>query len=348
MAEQRIFKLENVTIYHQDASLVYHEWPTPDVIVSDGGYGVSGFKGDAREPAELKAWYLGHIQSWSRSSRPGTTLWFWNTEIGWAIVHPVLDEHGWEYVGCNIWNKGIQHIAGNCNLPVLKGFPVVTEVCVQYVRRAEFYHEGKLLSLKEWLRNEWKRTGLPMYKTNEACGVINAASRKYFTRDHLWYAPPPEIFERMVDYANKYGDPKGRPYFSFDGKRPANRDEYKRIFPTFKGRYGVTNVWNHPPLHNEERLRIRGSGKYAHLNQKPIKLIELIIEASSHPGDVIWEPFGGLCTAGLVSCLMSRKAYCAEIDEHTYKMAVSRLEDQVRKARQQSLLLEHLIQYEVT
>jgi site-specific DNA-methyltransferase (adenine-specific) len=77
-------------------------------------------------------------------------------------------------------------------------------------------------------------------------------------------------------------------------------------------------------------------------------LIELIIEASSNPGDVIWEPFGGLCTAGLVSCLMSRIAYCAEIDEHTYKMAVSRLEDQVRKARQQSLLLENLIQYEVT
>ena len=105
MAEQRIFTLEHVTIYNQDASLVYQDWPTPDVIVSDGGYGVSGFKGDAREPAELKAWYLGHIQSWSRSSRPGTTLWFWNTEIGWAIVHPVLDEHGWEYVGCNIWNK---------------------------------------------------------------------------------------------------------------------------------------------------------------------------------------------------------------------------------------------------
>jgi hypothetical protein len=100
-------------------------------------------------------------------------------------VHPVLDEHGWEYVGCNIWNKGIQHIAGNCNLPVSKGFPVVTEVCVQYVRRTEFYHEGKLLSLKEWLRNEWERTGLPIYKTNEACRVINAASRKYFTRDHL-------------------------------------------------------------------------------------------------------------------------------------------------------------------
>jgi len=82
MAEQRMFKLENVTIYHQDAALVYQDWPTPDVIISDGRYGVSGFKGDAREPAELKAWYLGHIQSWSRYSRPGTTLWFGNTRMG--------------------------------------------------------------------------------------------------------------------------------------------------------------------------------------------------------------------------------------------------------------------------
>lgn len=46
--------------------------------------------------------------------------------------------------------------------------------------------------------------------------------------------------------------------------------------------------------------------------------MELIIEASSNPGDVIWEPFGGLCTAGLVAYLTSRTAYCAEIDEYIY------------------------------
>ncbi|MGC9037942.1 MAG: DNA methyltransferase [Roseiflexus sp.] len=346
MEKQNISKSGNVTIYHGDVSELYQEWPTPDVIISDGAYGVSGFKGDAREPSELKTWYRRHIQAWSRYARPGTTLWFWNTEIGWATVHSLLDEYGWDYVGCNIWNKGIQHIAGNCNLPVLKGFPVVTEVCVQYVRRAEFYCDGKTLNLKEWLRKEWDRTGLPIYKTNEACGVVNAASRKYFTKDHLWYAPPPEIFIRMVSYANEYGDSKGRPYFSFDGKRPANQQEYEKLFPTFKGKYGVTNVWNHPPLHNRERVRFTGSSKYAHLNQKPVNLMELIIESSSNLGDVIWEPFGGLCTAGLVAYLTSRTAYCAEIDEYIYMMAISRLKECEQQEKQQSFLLEDLMSYE--
>ena len=28
-----------------------------------------------------------------------------------------------------------------------------------------------------------------------------------------------EAFEKLVNYANKYGDPKGRPYFSIDGEK---------------------------------------------------------------------------------------------------------------------------------
>ncbi len=326
MNNRHIVNIGHTTIYHQDVAHLYHQWPTPDVIVSDGGYGIAGFKGDAREPSALKDWYDPHIQAWSKYARPGTTLWFWNTELGWATVHPLLHEYGWEYVGCNIWNKGIQHIAGNCNLPALKGFPVVTEVCVQYVRRAEFWVEGKPLTLKEWLRYEWERTGLPLSRANEACGVSNAATRKYFTKDHLWYAPPPDVFARLVAYANAYGHPAGQPYFSFNGKQPATSEEYARLFATFEGKYGITNVWEHPPLHTSERVKLPGSTKYAHLNQKPIKLIDLIIQVSSKPGDVIWEPFGGLCPAGLVAYLTNRVAFCAEIDEPVFRMAVGRLE----------------------
>jgi site-specific DNA-methyltransferase (adenine-specific) len=347
MSTHKVLKLGNVSLYNQDVSNLYSEWPVPDVIISDGGYGVSGFKGDAKEPSGLRAWYRHHIQSWSAYSRPGTTLWFWNTEIGWATVHPVLDEYGWEYVGCNIWDKGIQHIAGNCNLPVLKGFPVVTEVCVQYVRRAEFSVGGEILALKEWLRYEWERTKLPLHRTNEACGVANAATRKYFTKDHLWYAPSPEVFARLVVYANEHGAPEGRPYFSLDGQRPVTQDEYSRYFPIFEGRYGVTNVWDHPPLHNGERVKLPGSTKYAHLNQKPLKLIALTIYVSSKPGDVIWEPFGGLCTAGLAAHLMNRTAYCAEIDEGIFQMAAGRLAQYDRRLKLQPRLLEDSLSYEV-
>jgi len=323
---EKIVKIGDITIYNNDVSALYDDWEPPDVIMSDGGYGVSGFKGDANTPLELQAWYQPHIEAWSRSARAGTTLWFWNTEIGWAIVHPILDENGWDYVCCNTWNKGINHIAGNCNLPKLKHFPIATELCVQYAKRPEFEVDGERLTLKEWLRHEWERTGLPLYKANEACGVANAATRKYLTKCHLWYAPPAEHFQELVAYANKHGKEKAKPYFSVDGKTSMSTTEYEGLFPKFDGKYGITNVWEHPPLHNTERIRIPGSQKYAHLNQKPFNLIKMIIEVSSDPSDMIWEPFGGLCTAGLASFFTNRRALCAEIDEEIFKIAVERIE----------------------
>ncbi len=341
MNEERVFRLGNVTLHNQDVAHLYERWPSPDVIISDGGYGVSGFKGDAREPSGLPSWYRHHVESWSLHSTPGTTLWFWNTEVGWAIVHPILEEYGWHYVSCNIWNKGIQHIAGNCNLPILKNFPIVTEVCAQYVRRAEFPVNGKVLSLKQWLRYEWERTGLPLYKANEACGVANAATRKYLTKDHVWYAPPPDVFNQLVAYANEHGDANGKPFFSLDGQKPTTQAQYANLFARFEGQYGITNVWEHPPLHNGERVKIPGSSKYAHLNQKPLKLIKLIIEVSSAPGDVIWEPFGGLCTAGLAAYMSDRVAHCAEINPNIFTLAVNRLQDYDDQAKLQPKLLEN-------
>jgi site-specific DNA-methyltransferase (adenine-specific) len=322
-----IFSVGTVTIYNQDVRALYEAWPTPDVIVSDGGYGVSGFPGDPHEHSGLASWYADHIRAWATKSRPGSTLWFWNTELGWATVHPLLEAAGWDYVCCNVWNKGIAHIAGNCNLPVLKGFPVVTEVCVQYVRRAEFLVDGQKQPLKVWLRHEWERTGIPLSKANEACGVANAATRKYLTKDHLWYAPPTEVFSRLSAYANKHGIKSGRPYFSIDGRYPLSSAQYDRLFPTFQGKYGITNVWTHPPLHNGERLRIRGSTKYTHLNQKPLALVSLTIDVSSQPGDIVWEPFGGLCTGALASLPMGRTAFAAEIDPLIFKAAVSRFSE---------------------
>lgn len=52
---------------------------------------------------------------WSKKAKPSTSLWFWNTEIGWATMHPYLEATGWEFVQLAIWNKGLAHIAGNVN-----------------------------------------------------------------------------------------------------------------------------------------------------------------------------------------------------------------------------------------
>ena len=102
------------------------------------------------------------------------------------------------------------------------------------------------MTLKRWLRFEWERTQLPLYKTNQACGVANAATRKYFTKDHLWYAPPPELFAKLVSYANQHGEESGKPYFSVDGKEPLTQKTYEHFFAKFKGKYGITKCLGAP------------------------------------------------------------------------------------------------------
>lgn len=308
-----------------DSKKFYDEWDSPVVIVSDGPYGIGGYDGDPTSSHELPIFYEEHIKKWSEKSTAETTLWFWNTELGWAAVHPILEKHGWIYRGCNIWDKGIKHIAGNCNGKTMRKFPVVTEVCVHYVRKEEFLHNGELLSLQSWLRKEWQRSGLPFSKANEACGVKNAASRKYLTSDHLWYCPPTEEFEKLVNYANIHGKELGKPYFSKDGKTSLSANQWNKLRAKFNFEYGVTNVWSVPQLRNQERLK--NGIKIQHPNQKPLQLMDRIIQSSSDKGDLIWEPFLGLGSACLSAYLSGRQYVGAEINPLYFEMVKQRIDN---------------------
>lgn len=325
-----LYRRENAVIHFEDAERLYREWPTPICIIADGPYGVSGFPGDEHKAESLIDFYRPHVEAWSRYATPQTTLWFWNTEIGWATVHPLLLANGWEYRCCNIWDKGLSHVAGNANTQTLRKFPVVTEVCVHYVKAAVFECDGQALSMQEWLRNEWKRTGLPFRLANEACGVLNAATRKYLTADHLWYYPPVDAFVRLAEYANRHGRRGGRPYFGIDGKSPLSGDAWTKMRAKFTCGVGITNVWREPQLGGSERIQgIRNGMKYKfrslHGSQKPLKFVELTIGSCTEVGDVVWEPFGGLCP-GAVVCYHLRRAYrAAEIVPEFYTAATERL-----------------------
>lgn len=310
-----------VTLCFGDSLDHYNTWESPHVIVSDGAYGILGFEGDTSNHIGMPAWYEQHVKAWSERATAQTTLWFWNSEIGWASVHPVLESYGWRYVNANIWNKGKAHIAGNVNTAKIRRFPVVTEICVQYVFEPKI--DG--LTLQRWLYREWKRTGLALRKANVACGVADVAVRKYLDQGHLWYYPPPEMFAKMAAYANEHGDPEGKPYFSQNGERPMTQDEWVTMRSTFHCPMGVTNVWERNPLKGAERIRVpEFSGKAAHLNQKPLDLMRMIIEASSDPGQVVWEPFGGLFSASLAAKQTTRRAFAGEIDSTYFQLGLSR------------------------
>jgi DNA modification methylase len=185
--------------------------------------------------------------------------------------------------------------------------------------------------MQEWLRHEWLRSGLSLRLANKACEVLNAATRKYLTADHLWYYPPPEAFVKLAEYANCHGNPEGRPYFSLDGKEPIPGEEWSKLRAKFQCPLGTTNVWREPQVNGAERIQGDRNGmqyKFSslHGSQKPLRFIDLIIQTCSEEGDVIWEPFGGLCPGAVVSYHRRRKYVAAEIVPEFYLAATERLD----------------------
>jgi site-specific DNA-methyltransferase (adenine-specific) len=323
-------------LHRGDVLDAYGGWPPPRTIISDGAYGVRGFHGDTVGPAELAGWYRPHIDAWTAAAHPSTTLWLWNTEVGWASVHPLLTGRGWDYVQTITWDKGVAHVAGNVNSTTIRRFPVVSEVCVLYQRRLEIECPGGPMPAQRWLRHEWQRADLPLARANDACGVRNAATRKYLTQDWLWYWPPGEMVERLAGYANRHGRDTDWPYYSRDGVSVVTAKEWDSLRYPWTYEHGLTNVWRRAPLHDGERLKgtLRRAAprvyrptkaSSAHLNQKPLEFMARLVRAVTHRGDVVWEPFGGLATAAVAAVALGRQAYVAEVDEQFARMAADRL-----------------------
>lgn len=325
---ERTQRLGSVSLYNGDAADAYPDWLRPTCIISDGPYGLGKFPGEATSPDQLSEWYAPHAAAWARAAKPDTTLWFWNSEIGWANSHAALALHGWHYEETMIWDKGIAHIAGNVNSKTIRGLPVVTEIAVRYTRKLMLETaKGELASAKEWLRSEWQRSGLPMSQSNAATGTANAATRKYLTQCEMWYFPPGEAVEAMAAWCTEHGKETTRPYFSIDGKRPVTAAAWNALRAKWSHEHGRTNVWNEPPVHNGERIKI-GSA-YLHANQKPLSLLRKQILATTSSGDVVWEPFGGLCSASVAAIREGRIAQAAEINPKFHEAALTRLRAEV-------------------
>jgi DNA modification methylase len=64
----------------------------------------------------------------------------------------------------------------------------------------------------------------------------------------------------------------------------------------------------------------------SHLNQKPLDLVTRLIQTCTVPGDTVWEPFGGLCTAMVAAVELDRMAFGSELDPYFAMLARERLE----------------------
>lgn len=96
--------------------------------------------------------------------------------------------------------------------------------------------------------------------------------------------------------------------------------DYRKAVPTvYNSKKVPGNVWEIP------RVRYRMDEYENHPTQKPIKLLERIVLASSNEGDVILDPFAGTFTTSYVAKIYNRNSIAIELQEEYVKIGLRRL-----------------------
>ena len=137
--------------------------------------------------------------------------------------------------------------------------------------------------------------------------------------DIIWEKPnpPPNLGRRtfthsteVVFWASKA--PKGSRH-----KYTFNYDEMRRE----NGGKQMKTVWRFTsPGRDEKRY-----GK--HPTQKPLALIDRCLRASTHPGDVVLDPFAGSASTGIAALGLGRRFIGIELDESFVQIGIKRLSD---------------------
>jgi len=131
-----------------------------------------------------------------------------------------------------------------------------------------------------------------------------------------------EWYEPHISEWAKYALPETTLWFWCKAFITAEQWEHMRA--KWNHMHSFTNVWSEPAVRGDERIK-DNKARIVHANQKPLRLIERIITASSDPEDVVWEPFGGLCSAAVASLRTNRHCFSAESNPDYYTLARTRM-----------------------
>ena len=98
----------------------------------------------------------------------------------------------------------------------------------------------------------------------------------------------------------------------------------KVIYQEFKGN-PLTNTWNINIVHPKAKERV------GYPTQKPIKLLERIIKASSNEEDVVLDPFCGCATTCVAAEKLDRQWIGIDVSHKAYELVRQRLKNEVQK-----------------
>ena len=141
----------------------------------------------------------------------------------------------------------------------------------------------------------------------------------WFLNDVIWVKTNPMPNFRGVRFTNAHET------LIWASKQQKSKYTFNyRAMKNLNGERQMRSDWIIPLCTGPERLKI--NGKKAHSTQKPEALLYRIIVSSSNPGDVIFDPFFGTGTTGVVAKRMGRNWIGVERDPDYVKLAQTRID----------------------
>jgi DNA modification methylase len=199
---------------------------------------------------------------------------------------------GFEFRQEIIVDKGLQSVAGR-KTSTYKQFPNTTETIFFFV------HDARP-AIRELLLARQRELGLSARQINERLGVKTNGGGVWslYTGDNiLAQVPTAEMWQRLEKV--------------LDFQAPEDLKGH-----VFQPQLGLTNVWPDIDFYAEPRI---------HRTQKPQRLIERLVLASSLPGQLVLDPFAGSGTTAVVARALDRRCIAIEIDPAMAERANQRL-----------------------
>lgn len=267
-----------------------------DLIIADPPYWkVVGEKWDYkwRTLEDYIEWSILWLNQIERVLRKGGSFYLFGYFRTLVYLIPELDKLNMELRQQIIINKGMQSVSGRATKNY-KIFPNVTESILFFVKDSKPF-------IRDFLKQRQKELGLSSKQINELLGVKSNGGGMwsiYTGKNICKQVPTRELWEKL------------KIILKFD-------IPYESISITFNSIMGITDVWDDINFYEKNRI---------HPTQKPYKLIERLILASSNENDLVLDPFSGSGTTALVAKQLNRNFIGIEIDEEYKQSSEERLE----------------------
>ena len=229
-------------------------------------------------------WFEKIIIEVSRVSKNNSALYLFGY---WKTLYkqiPILEKYGFVFKQSITIDKGIRSIGGR-KTSTYTIFPNTTEHLLYFVKDNYPY-------VKMFLKSRQKQLKLKSYEINTNLGVKANGGGMWsiYTGKNVCKQLPTEHYWNKLRDVLKFDIP------------------YNDIKFTFNIEMGITDVWSDIDFYKDIKQRI-------HPTQKPYKLIERIIKASSNESDLVLDPFLG---SGITIDV------CKKMNRHYYGMEQSK------------------------